>query len=317
MSFSRSLLGLLALALTACDPPASPSPDDAPSDGALSEGTPLGSPTDLRPPAAPSTDRLPATLLGTYDEDAAACAQGMTMARLAVRPDTLRFYYGYAVVDGVAPHDGGYRVEATLYQTEGAVEVVPEPASYRIERTADGLRVESAYAGSTGLVRCDGARTGAASWTGAGAAGVESVYTEVAGCTTVEEDEESGGAVQRCPGVRGVPLYVSLGDLRYDVDAGVRNGSWETPPGFNSLGRTVEWRLRDGRPFAVIVRYDVDSGSGAAAVERRSDLAVIKVGTEARPGCLVGYVPAGAAPDQNTAARRLADREAATFDCGV
>ena len=95
---------------------------------------------------------------------------------------------------------------------------------------------------------------------------------------------------------------------------GVRNDRWETPGGFNDLGDTAEWRLRDGRPFAVIVRYVVE-GPGGTAAERRSDLAVVKVGREGAPGCLVGYVQADASPDQNTAARRLADRDAAGFDC--
>ena len=141
------------------------------------------------------------------------------------------------------------------------------------------------------------------------------MYGEVSGCETIETFEESGGYVQRCSGYQGTPVYVSLGDLRYDVDVGVRNDDFETPVGFNDLGGTVEWRLRDGRPFALIVRYRVE-GPGGTAAERRSGLAVIKVGREGAPGCLVGYVPARAAPDQNTAARRLADRQAAGFECG-
>lgn len=296
-------LSLFALALlSACS-----TPDPAPSAG----------PAPDAPSPEPATeDRLPAALLGTYDTDAAACAQGMTMARLTIRPDTLAFYYGYATVDAVATHDGGYQVETTLSTTEGVEEVVPEPASYRIERTADGLRIESAYAGSAALVRCGEPRTdGGAADGGDEASGVESVYTEIAGCTTLETFEEGGGSVQRCPGARGVPLFVSLGDLRYDVDAGVRNDSWDTPSGFNALGTTVEWRLRDGAPFAVIVRYEIE-GPGGTPAERRSDLAVIAVGREGRPGCLVGYVPASARPDQNTAARRLADREAADACAG-
>ena len=143
---------------------------------------------------------------------------------------------------------------------------------------------------------------------------VRSAYTRIADCETIEMFEESVGAVQRCPGYGGVPLYVTEGDLRYDVDAGVRNDAFETPSGFNALGETVEWRLRGGRPFAVIARYAVD-GPGGTAAERRSDLAVVKVGREGAPGCLVGYVAADAKPDQNTAARRLADRDAAGFEC--
>ena len=49
---------------------------------------------------------------------------------------------------------GGYDVGATLYQTEGAVEVVPEQATYRFERTDGGVRFESDYGGASSLVRC-------------------------------------------------------------------------------------------------------------------------------------------------------------------
>lgn len=136
--------------------------------------SPTASGPDADPPEAATTgDGLPAALLGTYDADADACAQGMTSGRLTVRTDTLDFFYGFAVVDEVSAHDGGYQVETTLYQTEGAVEVVPEPTSYRIERTADGLRIESAYAGASALVRCADAQTGVASGTAASRADVQ------------------------------------------------------------------------------------------------------------------------------------------------
>ena len=287
----------LALLLAACNAPA---PSDEP-------GTESADPPTT---AATASDRMPDALLGTYDADAQACAELTTMTRLVVSRDTLDFYYGYATVDAVDARGGGYDVGATLYQLEGAVEVVPEPTTYRIDPDGDGLRLDGpGEAPPRALVRCAAASVGDGT-----AGGVRSEYSEIAGCETIETFEESGGSVQRCAGVRGVPLFVSEGDLRYDVDAGVRNDAFETPSGFNALGETVEWRLRDGRPFAVIVRYEVEGPSGTAA-DRRSDLAVIRVGRDGAPGCLVGYVPADAAPDQNTAARALADREAAAFAC--
>ena len=294
------LVGLLALG--ACTEPDRSADSPAPLDPNSTE--------------VPTTDAdlIPSDLLGTYDADRAACAQRTTMGRLDVGPDTLRFYYGYATVDAVEVlGDASVDVEATLYQLEGVEEVVPEPATYRLVPTNDGVRLESAYGDPSPLVRCGDSPPGGPS---RGGAGVESAYTEIEGCETLRTFEEGGGAEQRCPGVGGVPLFVSEGDLRYDVDAGAPNGAFTTPSGFNSLGTTVEWRLRDGEPFAVIVRYDVE-GPGGTAAERRSDLAVIKVGREGVPGCLVGYVPADAAPDQNTAARRLADRDAADYDCDV
>ncbi|MEL6616746.1 MAG: hypothetical protein AAFQ43_13470, partial [Bacteroidota bacterium] len=107
-------------------------------------------------------------------------------------------------------------------------------------------------------------------------------------------------------------LYVTEGDLRFDVDAGVPNERFETQPGFNSVGDTVEWRLRDGKPFAIILRYnsqDVEAGRD------RTDLAVISVGRPGEPGCLVDWVPANAQPSQNEAARTIADGQATTVDC--
>ena len=293
----------VALAFSACTTPAS-SGDTA---------SPNASASDAFGTRESAEGQIPDGLLGTYDTDAAACGEMTTMTRLTVSRDSLRFYYGYATVDEVAASDGGYDVGATLYHLEGAVEVVPQDVTYRIERTESGVRFESGYGGASSLVRCPPGQ-GRGEEPASDAEGVQSAYTEIAGCETIESFEEGGGLVQRCPGYQGTPLYVSEGDLRYDVDAGVRNGAFETPSGFNELGKTVEWRLRDGQPFAVIARYTTD-GPGGTPAERRSELAVIKVGQQDAPGCLVGYVAADASPSQNAAARRLADREAEAFSC--
>ena len=79
------------------------------------------------------------------------------MGRLTVSQDTLRFYYGYATVDAIAPRDGGYDVSATLYHLEGAVEVVPEPVAYRIEPQNGGIVFGAERSGQepSSLVRCD------------------------------------------------------------------------------------------------------------------------------------------------------------------
>ncbi len=52
--------------------------------------------------------------------------------------------------------------------------------------------------------------------------------------------EESGGVELRCLGFAGIPLYVTEGDLRMDVDVGMPNGAWTSLGPFNSLGATVE-----------------------------------------------------------------------------
>lgn len=143
-----------------------------------------------------------------------------------------------------------------------------------------------------------------------------SVYTDLDldACEVLEVFEEGGGASLRCDGYEGVDLFVTEGDLRFDVDAGVPNDTFSTQPGFNTLGERVEWRLRDGKPFAIVLRYNTSGPDGDQA---RTDLAVISVGRPGAPGCLVGWVPADASPSQNEAARTMADRDAAAGTCAA
>ncbi len=147
---------------------------------------------------------------------------------------------------------------------------------------------------------------------------IQSVYTDLNldDCEVLQTFEEGGGVELRCPGYKNIPLFVSEGDLRFDIDVGVPNDQWTSQSAFNTLGEKVEWRLRNGRPFAVIIRYHLDHGSGTG--ERLpSVLAVLTVGREGSPGCLVGWVPANAKPNQNEAARQLADQQAEGFDCST
>lgn len=131
-------------------------------DGQTDPSVPEAPVTDQAPPpiTPPVGDvRLADAVTGTFDQTAEACAEPGTMTRLTVSQDTLAFYYGYATVDQVTPRDGGYDVSATLYQQEGAVEVVPEPVTYQIEtqEPGDGIVFGSTLAGQepSPLVRCD------------------------------------------------------------------------------------------------------------------------------------------------------------------
>ena len=67
-------------------------------------------------------------------------------------------------------------------------------------------------------------------------------------CSLIAEVEEGAGASWRCPGRNGISLFVMTGDARFDVDAGIDNGQWESLMPFNRPGPQVEWRLRGGRP---------------------------------------------------------------------
>ena len=141
-----------------------------------------------------------------------------------------------------------------------------------------------------------------------------SVYTalDVDRCRVLSRVEEGESISWRCPGHAGIPLFVGAGDGRFDVDAGIDNGQWESLSPFNQLGPRVEWRLRGGRPIAIIYRYSV-SMPGQAPYSR---LAVETIGRAGRPGCVIAWID-GALPDANAVARDRADRRAATFRCGV
>lgn len=174
-------------------------------------------------------------------------------------------------------------------------EPAPEPAA---EPTAAPKPASAATAGQPGE-----------------AIGVSSIYTGL-NLDTCEllyaRPEEAGSAEWRCKGLGDLPLFVAEGDGRFDVDAGIEADRFETLSAFNMLGEKVEWRLKQGKPVAVIFRYldATDEANG------RTVLAVEKIGTAALPGCRVAHV-AGNVPDANRVAREIADVSAATFVCGA
>ncbi len=141
-----------------------------------------------------------------------------------------------------------------------------------------------------------------------------SVYTalDLDSCEVLEIVEEGESVRQRCPGFGGVPLFVSAGDGRFDVDAGIDNGEWESLAAFNAPGGRIEWRLRGGRPFAIIFRLTtVVPGQRAT-----SALMVETIGQAGRPGCQIASID-GAVANANAVARAIADRRAGAFRCGT
>lgn len=137
---------------------------------------------------------------------------------------------------------------------------------------------------------------------------ISSAYSRVdlAKCRALPGDTENGTSMRwRCPGYRGLPLYVEFGDERYDLDGGTfdHDGFWSAS--FDELPRTVEWRLKDGRPFAIIYRLTVAN----AGVPKTSRLIVESVGDPRRPtdrfGCRIAEI-AGSTPGANGAARAAA-----------
>lgn len=122
-------------------------------------------------------------------------------------------------------------------------------------------------------------------------------------CKLVETDEVGSFANYRCPGIKGVPLIVEVGDDRYDLDAGVADRDELWGQTFDEPSPIVEWRLNRGRAFALIYRL---TGTNPER-PRTSRLLVETIGRPGKPGCRVAEI-AGSAPDANQAARNAASR---------
>jgi hypothetical protein len=143
---------------------------------------------------------------------------------------------------------------------------------------------------------------------------VTSAYTKIkiSECAVVEISEEEEWGIWRCEGYGGVSVRVAEGDLRtfvsYDDDAGEQLAATQTFPGFNSTGETLEWRLKDGKPFATILRFYIEHD------EAKSQVLVV---TQLKPlTCHIGYVDATRNANANELARQVADEMAGSFDCG-
>lgn len=130
-------------------------------------------------------------------------------------------------------------------------------------------------------------------------------------CRVIERVDEGASVRWRCPGHAGIPLFLNTGDERYDLDAGIDNQEWESIGPMNAPGPAVEWRLRNGRPIAIIYRLTPFPGAEGAA----PTLIVETIGTRGRRGCEVARVNAQRA-DANARARAEADSRAAAFRCG-
>lgn len=146
-------------------------------------------------------------------------------------------------------------------------------------------------------------------------AGITSAYTKynLDNCRVLSSQAEEGESLEAvCEGYNGVPLYVNVGDGRYDIDVGVKTGDFRTISPFNDLNATIEWRLKDGKPFAVIARLkDVSMETGG-----NSALIVETVGSASKPGCRVAHVWNSTGSTQNQRARDIADGTlAAGFSC--
>ena len=153
----------------------------------------------------------------------------------------------------------------------------------------------------------------------------ESAYTKLALAACREEapdpDDPLQSGVWWCEGYGGMPVRVAEGDLRFMVSYGdtaaAERAATQTLPRFNTIGGTLEWRLKSGadgtsRPIATILRYFTDADVEGG--RKGQFLVITRLGP---PGavCQVGFVDALVNPDANAIAREVADNAAEGFDC--
>ena len=117
------------------------------------------------------------------------------------------------------------------------------------------------------------------------------------------------------------PIYFAEGDLRQMVRFGHVNeetDQWQSFGQFNQVGKTVEWRLSNGKPIATILRWFVDSENPTTGAHEEGQVLVVStVANHSDPnnGCVVGYVDARANSNANVLARQVTDSVAEHFQC--
>jgi hypothetical protein len=130
--------------------------------------------------------------------------------------------------------------------------------------------------------------------------------------------------IRVCPGKAGLLVVISEDDLRETVSVGRDRAHADREPAaqtwfgpFNSTSTTVEWRLANGKPFAIIQRWLIADNGDRDKDDRPLDKAMLAV-TRLPPGpvCHVAYVDVAANPNANELARKAADEIARDFKCG-
>ncbi len=151
---------------------------------------------------------------------------------------------------------------------------------------------------------------------GAATAGdVTSAYTAytIDKCKPTSANDTESSSEFTCIGLAGYDIYWAEGDLRTFVAYGNHGfehcSAQQTFGAFNTLNKTVEWRLENGKPFAAIQRWNV---SDETATKTKSWLGVTRI--EDGNSCRVALVE-GSLPGANGKAREAADRLARKFNC--
>jgi hypothetical protein len=138
-------------------------------------------------------------------------------------------------------------------------------------------------------------------------------------------DNVDDSTIRVCPGKAGLVVLISEGDLRETVSIGRNRAAAAKEPAaqarfgpFNSTTATVEWRARNGKPFAIIQRWLI-ADNGDQDNDGRPIAKPMLVVTRLPPGavCHVAYIDVKANPDADELARKAADEIARDFKCGT
>ncbi len=147
---------------------------------------------------------------------------------------------------------------------------------------------------------------------------VNSVYSDfdLTACKTLEIHESEGeGGVWQCDGIKGFDVLYVEGDLRgfiaFGPEARSQCSTAQTFGAFNSPGAKVEWRMEGAKPFATILRWFTDNGSGGMEA-KQNWLVVTKL--NGKDACRTALIDTKY-PDANRVARELADGASRRFNC--
>ncbi len=142
-------------------------------------------------------------------------------------------------------------------------------------------------------------------------------------CRTIGKPKDVS-TKQVCPGKSGLVVLISEDDLRQTVSVGSNPAAAAKEPAaetgfapFNSTGQTIEWRAVDGKPFAIIQRWQIADNNDLDKAGSPISKPVLAV-TRLPPGpvCHVAYVDGQANRNPNELARQAADEFARDFKCG-
>jgi hypothetical protein len=162
----------------------------------------------------------------------------------------------------------------------------------------------------------------------AAADGVSSVYSSTADkdcrkLSHLKVDGDDYASERTCRGPSGLVVVKNEDDLRETISVGRSGNAAASEPAasqgfgpFNSTTNTIEWRMADGRPFAMIQRWHIADNDDPEKNGRPKTKQMLVV-TRLPPGavCHVAYIDVKANPDANEVARKAADELAPGFDC--